>query len=330
MPEITHHKEGNQGWWLWSLNPLSLMLWPLSIIFCLLVWIRYRLYQSHYLRSSSLNKPVIVIGNITVGGSGKTPVVHAVVKMLQQRGLRPAILTRGYKSDFEQQILILNSSEISPKAGDEANMLAELCACPLAIGADRVSSAKELLQTIPDIDVLIADDGLQHYAMQRDIEIVVERRLSYGNGFCLPAGPLREPRRRLQDADLIVDRDAADVTELFGRCWNLQQPDETRALESFKEQEVYALAGIGFPDYFFDRLSAAGLQVEGHAFADHHVFSSADICNLLDKPLLVTHKDAVKLRHLVHPDIWVVPLELTLSDDLQSRLFTLLESRLHG
>ncbi len=322
----SHH----QGWWLWSKNPLSLLLWPLSLLFCSIVWLRHLLYQYHILKAERLPKPVIIIGNITVGGSGKTPIVGAVVQMMQKKGWHPAILTRGYKSDFEQGSLILNPGETLPAAGDEANMLSELCQCPVAIGADRFSAAQQLLHTMPETDVFIADDGLQHYALDRDIEIIVERQQAYGNGFCLPAGPLREPRNRIRRAQMIIDRDGAGVREYLGACWNLRQPEQTRDLDAFMGNPVYALAGIGFPQIFFDQLSSRGLIVEGHAFPDHHVFTQKELDELQDQPLLVTHKDAVKLRYLDGENIWVVPLELSLSDDLQSNLLKLLESLSDG
>jgi tetraacyldisaccharide 4'-kinase len=282
------------------------------------------------LTSYKLDKPVIVVGNISLGGTGKTPLVQYLVRLLRNNGLQPAILTRGYKSDFEAETLLLEHGDISQRAGDEANMLSELCGCPVAVGADRVKSAKELLLKVADVDVLIADDGLQHYAMQRDIEIIVQHGQAYGNGFCLPAGPLREPRFRMLRSDLVIDRDSADVIENFGLCWNLRHPENTRPLESFIGEPVHALAGIGFPQQFFDRLEKIGLQLDTHAFTDHHAFNAQDIEPFNDRPLLVTHKDAVKLRAFCSKNIWVVPLELRLSDELQSQLLNTVEKKLHG
>lgn len=318
------------GWWLWSKNPIAFILWPLSILFCLLVSIRRKLYQKHWINSEKLSVPVIVVGNISVGGNGKTPVVHSLVKLLQGRGYNPAILTRGYKSDIERNTLLLDNAETSNRAGDEANMLSELCGCPIGVGADRVRTANKLLHQFPEIDILVADDGLQHYALARDIEIIVKRNQALGNGFCLPAGPLREPQLRLQQCDLLIDRNSDDITEKLVPCWNLLEPELSRDLLSFQGQSVDALAGIGFPELFFDALTARGLNVTAHVFTDHHAFVEGDIRPFSDTPLLITHKDAVKIRPFATPNIWVVPLELTLSDDLQYRFFKLLETRLHG
>lgn len=319
-----------QGAWLWSINPLSLVLWPLSIVFCVLVYIRHWLYQRNWLQSTRIGKPVIIVGNISVGGNGKTPVVQSLVKLLKTKGYSPAILTRGYKSDYEGQTVILKPSQTSDRAGDEANMLSELCDCPIAVGADRVKTGTELLQQFPDVTIVIADDGLQHYALARDMEIIVVRQLALGNGFCLPAGPLRESRRRLQHCDLVVNRDSADISENFGECWNLLQPEQKRDLDFFRGQKVVAMAAIGFPDSFFDALRSRGIELETLAFADHHAFCAHDLPDDTSLPLLITHKDAVKIRSFATQNIWVVPLELTLSDDLQYQLLTTLECKIHG
>ncbi|MDJ0832333.1 MAG: tetraacyldisaccharide 4'-kinase [Gammaproteobacteria bacterium] len=323
-----------RGWWLWSINPLSLLLWPLSRLFCALVWLRRRLYRWHWLQSEALAVPVIVVGNISLGGNGKTPVVHKLTQILRQHGHNIGILTRGYKSDFERQTLVLAPGEISAHAGDEANMLSELCQCPIGLGADRISAGRQLLQQYPQLDLLLADDGLQHYALERDVEIIVLRQQANGNGFCLPAGPLREPLSRLHQADLVIDRDGSDIQEQLGRCWNLLQPEQTLELDAFHGQPLRALAAIGFPQLFFAQLQALDLQLEGHAYPDHYAFSVDDLMPLLDQPLLVTHKDAVKLRPFASDhqwdNIWVVPLELTLSNDLQYRLMTMLERKLSG
>ena len=310
------------------------MLWPLSLLFCALVKLRRQLYRVHWLKSQRLPVPVIIVGNISLGGNGKTPVVHSVLKLLQHKGFNPGILTRGYKSDLEKEILILASAQTSEHAGDEANMLSELCACPIAVGADRIQSSQALLKQHSNLDVLIADDGLQHYRLDRDIEIIVERQQAYGNGFCLPAGPLREPKSRSDSADIIIQRDSNDIVEQFGDCWNLADPQQRCKLSSFANQKMAALAGIGFPQLFFDALSQQVELVQTFFFTDHHEYTRLDLQACLQWPLLVTHKDAVKIRHLLDEaellNIWVVPLELTLSDDLQYRLLNLLESKLNG
>lgn len=214
-------------------------------------------------------------------------------------------------------------------AGDEANMLSELCTCPVAVAVDRARAGRELLKRFPGLDLLISDDGLQHYALARDIEIIVKREAALGNGFCLPAGPLREPPGRLDQCDLLIDRDAPALSEHLGDCWNLMHPRQSRPLASFARQNPHALAGIAFPGTFFEALRRHGLQIEARAFPDHHDFRRDDLPDD-GRPILVTHKDAVKLRAFAMENIWVVPLELQLPDDLQYRLLKIVESSLNG
>ena len=320
--------------WLWNKNPLAFLLWPLSQLFCALVWLRRKLYQRGVLRSTKLPVMTLVVGNISLGGNGKTPIVIALIDLLRQQGYRPGILTRGYKSDYEHEITLLSDGQSNDRVGDEANMLSQLCACPIAVGANRVQGGQALLQRFTDIDIIVTDDGLQHYALARDIEIIVQRQAANGNGFCLPAGPLRESTRRLATADIVIERDSADVSESFGRCWNLLDPQQQCDLQDFRGRRVHALAGIGFPELFFDALRAQGLALDAHGFGDHHAFSENDLHDLTDAPLLVTHKDAVKLQAIADKlrleQLWVVPLELTLSDDLQYRLIQLIEKKHHG
>lgn len=322
------------GRWLWRSGPVAWMLCPLSLVFCVLVRLRRGLYRLGVLRSIKPAVPVIVVGNLSVGGQGKTPLVQALSGLLQQKGYRVGLLTRGYKSDYEGDIRLLDRGQIHPAAGDEANMLSELTRLPIAVGADRVAAAEALLDHHPDLELLISDDGLQHYRLGRDIEIVVQRPGGYGNRFCLPAGPLREPLSRLKSVDLVIDRGSEDVTERLGDTWNLLDASKRRPLSSFVGQPIHALAGIGFPESFFDGLRALGLTPRCQAFPDHHDYSALDLQELVTAPLLVTHKDAVKLRPIAEAqswnDIWVVPLELELSDDLQSRIMHLLETKTRG
>lgn len=291
----------------------------------MLVLIRRRLYLSQIIKPTSFPVPIIIVGNITVGGNGKTPVVIAIQFWLKQLGYQVGIVNRGYKSGAENELLILNAANTSPLAGDEANMLSELCTCPIGIGADRVAVTEHLLSQYPDVDCILADDGLQHYQLERDIEIAIKRERAMGNGFCLPAGPLRERRSRLQQVDLVIDRDSEDVKENFGLLWQLEQPEQTCTLTSFSGQTVHALAGIGLPELFFQALETEGLKVVPHAYEDHHPFELQDIPTEPDYPILVTHKDAVKLRQFRNKNIWVVPLELQLSDDVQYQLKNLLQ-----
>jgi tetraacyldisaccharide 4'-kinase len=319
-----------QGWWLWRVNLLAMLLWPVSLLFCGLASLRRFGYQRGWFASRQLPRPVLVVGNLSLGGSGKTPLVVAIAQLVRAKGYKVGVLCRGYKSRLDDRAMVLESGQQDPAAGDEANLLAALSGCPVGVGIDRVRAGECLLERHPDLDLVISDDGLQHYALVRDFEILVKRDAAYGNGWCLPAGPLREPRGRAAACDLEIDRDGRQVSQHLGQCWNLADPTEVRRLESFRGDKVFALAGIGFPQGFFQALQARGLDVIGNAFPDHHAFSEAEVAAFDQRPLLVTHKDAVKLAAFARSNIWVVPLELHLADDLQYRIMQLLESKLNG
>lgn len=312
------------GEWLWSKNIISVMLYPLSLLFCALTLLRSFLYSQNILKNSKPNCPVIVVGNITVGGNGKTPVVLYLIELLKSKGYKPGIITRGYKSQAEATITLLDNGEQNELVGDESNMLSESCACPIAVGIERPVAAQRLMNE-KGVDVIISDDGLQHYALARDIEVVVKRDLAMGNGWCLPAGPLREPKSRLKRVDIVIDRDSDDVNESIAAIWALDNPENTKFISDFKGLRVHAIAGIGFPKAFFDGLKEQGLDVIEHHFSDHYDYSELDIQFNDGLPILMTHKDAVKVRAFKLKNAWVVPLNFELSNKIQKQLLTLLE-----
>ncbi len=327
---VSLSSQRRQGWWLWSMNPLSILLMPLSVLFYLAVGLRRLGYKLRLIKSQQLAVTTIVVGNITLGGNGKTPIVVALFQLLQEKGYQPAIVTRGYKSGNEQNVQILHDGITHNAVGDEANMMSEICRCPIGVGADRIAAAQQILAQFPATDVILSDDGLQHYALKRDIEIAVCRHLSTGNGLMLPAGPLREPQARLRQVDVTIDRDSDQVVESLGEVWNLSNPELRRHISEFQGQQVHALAGIGFPEIFFASLMQMGIDVIEHEFPDHHEFSAQDMNLKPDLPVLVTHKDAVKLKGLARENIWVVPLSIELNDELKNQILQLLESRHHG
>jgi len=323
-------KQRRQGWWLWSMNPLSILLMPVSLVFYLAASLRRLGYRMRLLRSHKLPVTTIVVGNITLGGNGKTPIVVALYQLLRNKGYKVGIVTRGYKSGNENRIQILASGLTSAGVGDEANMISEICRCPIGIGSNRVSAAKRILQQYPEIDVILSDDGLQHYALKRDIEIAVCRYMALGNGLMLPAGPLREPRARLQQVDITINRDSDQVVESLGEVWNLMQPEIKRNIGEFQGRQVHAVAGIGFPEIFFASLAQMGLEVIEHEFPDHHQFSAQDLNLRPQLPVLVTHKDAVKLKAIAQEDVWVVPLHIELGEELSDQILQLVEKCKRG
>ena len=327
MMASTHKR---QGWWLWSMNPLSISLMPLSLLYYLLSRIRRLCYHIGLLRSTRLPVTTIVVGNVTLGGNGKTPVVIALFQLLKSKGYHPAIVTRGYKSGNENKVQILSDGLINIGAGDEANMISEICQCPVGVGSNRIQSSKQILAQFPDINIILSDDGLQHYRMKRDIEIAVCRLVAFGNGLMIPAGPLRESRSRLDKADININRDGNQIVESLDEVWNLNDPSNKVHITQFKGQQVHALAGIGFPEIFFASLVQVGIDPISHEFPDHHVFIPSNLELKPELPILVTHKDAVKLKGVVNDNIWVVPLSIDFSTDLESKILHLLETKHHG
>jgi tetraacyldisaccharide 4'-kinase len=327
---INQSTQRRQGWWLWSMNPLAILLGPVSLIFYATASLRRLGYRLKVLRSKKLPVTTIVVGHITLGGNGKTPGVIALYQLLQAKGSRVGIITRGYKSGYEKAVQVVNDGMTNATVGDEANMMSEICRCPIGVGADRVAAATRILQLYPDIEIILSDDGLQHYRLRRDIEIAVCRYLALGNGLMLPAGPLREPRSRLQQVDITIDRDSDQIVESLGEVWNLLQPDIKRNISEFNGKQVHALAGIGFPEIFFASLAQMGIDVIEHEYPDHHEFSVQELNLKPDLPILVTHKDAVKLKAIARDNVWVVPLHIELGEDLSNQVLQLLESRHHG
>ena len=315
----------------YSRNLWLLLLTPLSLLFRTVVWLRRLAYRAGILSSHRLAKPVIVVGNLTVGGTGKTPLVAWLADYLRHKGQHPCIVARGYGGrarSWPQQVRPDSDPGI---VGDEAVMLAGMAGCPVAVGPDRVAAARQLLEHT-DCNVVISDDGLQHYALQRDLEIaVVDGVRRFGTGFMLPAGPLREPLRRLQEVDLVVVNGLAGKGEypmrmLIGNAQLLGDRQQQRALAEFRGQSVHAVAGIGNPTRFFQALQQYGMLIEAHAFPDHHRFQREDISFGDGRPVLMTEKDAIKCRQFAGDNEWVVPVRAEMSKEFCRRLDELLDT----
>jgi tetraacyldisaccharide 4'-kinase len=311
----------------------SLPPWPLRVLsrlFGLTVRLRRAGYERGLCRSQRLSKPVIVVGDLTVGGSGKTPLVIWLVQQLRARGLRPGVVLRGYGGSAvagRVPYLVAPDSDVAV-VGDEALLLRLRTAVPVVVGRDRVGAARRLLGV--GVDVIIADDGLQHLRLARDFEIaVIDAARGLGNRYLLPAGPLREPPERLRQVDAVVINgeaggplnaaganpqalpgvQAAFVMRLIGEWLHtLAGTDERMALSSFAGQRVHAVAGIGNPQRFFAQLAAAGLEVVAHAFPDHHRYRAAELEFDDALPLLMTEKDAVKCRPFAAANRWYLPV----------------------
>ena len=325
-----------RGWY--EDSPWLAVLAPFARIYQAIVKRRRFRYLSGRAARWRAPVPVIVVGNITVGGTGKTPFVIWLAQWLAERGFRPGIVSRGYRRQRDADALAVHADMDPTLAGDEAPLLAARTGCPVVVGDDRVEAVQELLR-VNDCDVVISDDGLQHYALTRDIEIVVidgERR--FGNGRCLPAGPLREPVTRLADVDLVVANGRAAANEhamsIEPRAFVHLRSGERLPPDAFQTDPttmVHAVAGIGNPQRFFDTLHALGIDVDPRPFEDHHSFVAADLSFADTAPIVVTEKDAVKIRTLPEADVpahlWYLEVDATLSAAAQDAIAQRLRSR---
>ena len=307
---------------------LMALLIPLSWGFCALVRLRRALYMAGVLPRRAAPLPVIVVGNITAGGSGKTPLVIWIADFLRRRGYRPGLVSRGYGGAARAARMVEAGSDPA-MLGDEAVLLAARSACPVAV-APRRTAAVDLLRARSDVDVIVADDGLQHYAMRRDIEIaVIDGARRFGNGRCLPAGPLREKPARLGKVDMIVVNGRARFGQhsmtMHDTMATNMQTGEMRRLSDFSGQTAHALAAIGRPQRFFAALERAGIKPITHAFPDHYQYRRADVTFADRRAVLMTEKDAVKCAQFADARFWRVGLEVAMDDAFGRRLLSLLE-----
>ena len=300
-----------QAWYGEGRTPL----WthPLSWLYGGVTGLRRTLYRRGWRRNVRLSVPVVVIGNITAGGTGKTPLTIAAAQALRERGFTPGVVSRGY-GGRQREPLLLGESPNPQQVGDEPSLI-RAQGIPVAVGRDRPAAARLLIGA--GCDVVIADDGLQHYRLARDVEIcVIDALRGFGNGRLLPAGPLREPLMRLATSDMRVcnggERTGAYPMQLRGDKACSLTDDTCQPLTAFTGQRVHAVAAIGHPARFFDSLRAYGILPIEHAFPDHHAFVPADFNLGEDLPVLMTDKDAIKCRRFAQPGWWRVPVRAEL------------------
>lgn len=337
-----------QAAWLW-------LLLPISWLYGLITLLRRQAYKAGLLSSYRAPIPVMVIGNISVGGSGKTPLIIALVNYLQKKGIKVGVISRGYGGDTSQMPALVSATSLPHVVGDEPCLIAHMTGAAMAVCPNRQQAIATLLNAAPDLQLIIADDGLQHYALQRDIEwIVVDAARGFGNKQLLPTGFLREPVSRLEGANVIYhEKPNTDLTLTsksgskirsadrltmhlqageLQRLWN--PTSSTAQLNNVKptnNNRVHAVSGIGYPQRFFDTLESIGFEVIGHPYPDHYDFSLAELLQYGDYPIIVTSKDAVKISALLADytatqalndeyvelvsRLWVLPVTAVLSEN---------------
>lgn len=324
-------KELIQDAWKQKNSLYYLILVPLSWLFGLLTWLRRLAYQYGIVKSQRLSVPVIVVGNINVGGSGKTPAVIWLVEQLIKRGFKPGVISRGYGGSARLPTQVTAASNASV-AGDEPVLIANRCDCPVWVGENRVEVGKDLLDAHPECNVIISDDGLQHYRLVRDVEIAVVDGESLPNARLLPAGPLREPYTRLNKVDAIICNgekiSAAFQMQLIGeRFYNLADPSITATASDFNRKIVRAMAGIGKPERFYDHLCDLGLTFTSVSFEDHHAYTAKDLTAIECDILVMTEKDAVKCKPFAQAHHWVLPVEAQIDDALMPLILAKLQHK---
>lgn len=298
---------------------LTLLLSPLALLFAAVSGLRRLAYRRGWLAAVSVGVPVIIVGNITAGGSGKTPLTIWLVNWLRAQGYRPGVVSRGYGGAARGCVEVQPDS--SPgEVGDEPLLIHLKTTAPVVVGRDRVAAARTLLARHPGVDVVVSDDGLQHYRLRRDIELaVVDAASGLGNGWPLPAGPLREPRSRLDSVDAVIQvvRGAARPQDLSrawradyrtGQVWRLRAPRDKKPLRELPQRDWLAVTGIGRPQGFFDMLDAQGVRFSPRVFADHHAFQPQDLPAAA--AVLMTEKDAVKCSGFAGEEWWAVELDV--------------------
>lgn len=370
-----------RDWWQPRLTARTALLLPVSWLFGLAAALRRALYRCHALSADRLAVPVIVVGNLTLGGSGKTPLVIALVRQLAAQGYRPGVISRGYRratahgaadaagragsagqaaraagSGAAGGAIEVTPASAAAASGDEPLLIARATGAPVFVDASRVRAGRALLAAHPQVNVLISDDGLQHYALARDIEIAVFDARGAGNGQLLPAGPLREPLSRAAGLSALVHNAAGTHAANNGlhqrfpamhpmkllpqRCYRLIDPAQTCAIEQLAARvaqpgadgniaalsAIAAIAGIGHPERFFATLRAAGLTPIEYPFPDHHAFTGADLAAISAPTLIMTEKDALKCSAFNDARIWVLPV----TAQLDAAFYALILEKLRG
>ena len=311
--------------WYRSTGVVTIILLPLSAVFCALSSIRRGLYRVGLLKQTRLSVPVIIVGNINVGGTGKTPLTIAITQFLQSKGYTPGVICRGYGGTSNHWPQLVTPDSNPEEVGDEAVLISSHCQCPVSAGPDRVKAAQSLIRE-EQCNIIVSDDGLQHLALMRDIEIVVidgERR--FGNGLCLPAGPLRELPSRLNTVDMVVTNGRAkanehEMTLRYTSFEDINGKAGSKTPSEFAGTNVEALAGIGNNERFFNTLEELKIAIKRHPYPDHYAYQTNDVMFNSDLPVLMTEKDAVKCKQFSLENAWYLKVNIVLGEEFYQAL----------
>jgi len=316
---------------------LSFVLWPLSLLYRLVFFVRSKCYQWGVFSSYRPPVPVIVVGNLTVGGTGKTPLVIFLVDTLRQLGYQPGVISRGYHGNAPSYPFSVDKDTPVLQSGDEPALIVKRTGVPMVVGPDRQANIEQLLSE-HSVNIIISDDGLQHLALQRDIELcLLDKTTETSNTYLLPSGPYREPLSRLKTVDLIIEHcQQCDIAQdqSSNKCFSMflkasapKTVAETEQSDFDASKMIHAVAGIGNPQRFFTTCEQLGLQFETHSFPDHHQFQPQDFEFADQRPVLMTEKDAVKCNGFNTDNLWYLPVDAELSTGFSEALSKLLQDK---
>ena len=319
----------------YSKNIFSLLLSPLSLIYISIIYLRHTLYHLGLISITKINVPTIVIGNIVAGGTGKTPLVIWLAKHFKDKGFLPGIVSRGYGGTYLSNIELVKPTSNPLLVGDEPVIIARNTNCPVVVAKKRAKGAKKLVEKY-NCNIILCDDGMQHYSLARDIEIaVIDGQRRFGNNYCFPAGPLREPKSRIFKADLIVSKYNARTCEhkmdyTYKQLVSLNELSKTIPISDLHGMTVHAIAGINNPDHFFSYLRSHKLELIIHKFPDHYSYTEDDVKFNDNFSVVMTEKDAVKCLNYSSDKHWYIPISAELSKSFACDLDKLMGKIING
>ena len=302
-------------------NPIALLLWPISLVYCAIASLRRLVYARGLVPVAQFSQPIIAVGNLTVGGTGKTPFTIWLANYLSEHGFNPGVVSRGYGRQDMSKSLMVNANSDPMEVGDEPLVIAKRTRVPVAVARNR-SDAVRLLLEKTDCDIFVCDDALQHYSLAADLSIaLIDAKSRFGNGYCLPAGPLREPRSRLNSVALKLVKGEGRGTEhsmryQIAQVINVKDNKKKQTAEFLHGRKITAVAGVANPDNFFDMLQDLDIEFTGISFPDHHKFTDKDFISIdkSDVTLVMTEKDAVKCQKFARDNWWYVAIDTTVSE----------------